>query len=70
MAKPKMPSCFGGRHSDAEFQKMTWEQFRDYAGGKLSVALFKGDFQGELSQILILAEARGQRYQWELDNLI
>ena len=65
-----MPSTFGGRDSDAEFQKMKWDEFRDYAGGRLSIALFKGEFQSELSQIIFLAEARGQRYQWEQANKI
>ena len=66
--KKQKPSVFGGYDTDSNFQKMNWDEFRGWAGGRLATALFRGKFEDELDMIIQMAHARGQKCQWELDN--
>lgn len=68
MDKKNIPSYFGGYRSDSEFFKMDYLEFNEYVGGRLAIALFKGEFNDELFTIIRMAEARGQKYQWEESN--
>jgi len=45
-----------------------YREFNEYVGGRLAIALFKGEFNDELFTIIRMAEARGQKYQWEESN--
>lgn len=67
MKKPKIKpnQVVGGYFADSPFFKMTHQEFVDWCGGRLSVALFKGEFQTELYGILQMAQARGVMYQLE-----
>jgi len=57
----------GGYSADSPFFKMTHQEFVEYCGGHLSVALFKGEFKNALYTLITMATARGRKDQLESD---
>jgi hypothetical protein len=64
-SKIKPNRVVGGYLADSPFFKMTHQEFVEYAGGQLSVALFKGEFKSELYTLIAMAHSRGMMYQLE-----
>lgn len=64
----KHTDMIGGYFADAEFFKMSHSEFLNWSGGRLSVALFKGEFTYELDTIINMATARGIRYEMEFEK--
>ena len=63
--KTKYSTSIGGYSSDSPFFKMTHEEFVEYCGGRLAIALFKGEFKSELYSLITMANARGIKDQME-----
>ena len=55
----KIKQNIGGYSPDSPFFKMTHQEFVDYCGGQLSLALFRGEFKSELYGVITMAHARG-----------
>lgn len=68
MTKKKAQFDGGGYCLDNEFFKMTDNAFIDWCGGRLALALFKGEFREEVYQIVLYSKARGMKAQWEEDH--
>lgn len=70
MKKPKTikhTRVIGGYYDDSTFFKMTHQEFVDYCGARLAIALFKGEFNSELYGLITMANARGMKQERE-DN--
>ena len=56
---------FGGYAEDAEFFKMTNDEFTKWCGGMLAVSLFEGRFHTVLFDVISFSFARGMKFEAE-----
>lgn len=57
-------NIFGGFWKDGEFFQLTYKQFVEKSGADLAVALFKGEFQAAVENVVAQAQARGEKLQF------
>lgn len=67
MKNAQLPNCIGGYGIESKFFNMETKEFRDYCGGMLATALFKGELSSTLFTVISMAEARGQKFQMEVE---